>query len=255
LGALGARAVATLLSTVLVGLFVVRKLGGRIRPHASLEQADRSKMRSAAVVLCGVAFLTMVVTQIDIVAVSYLRGSAAAGIYSAASRVALAMNVCIVAVAFVLAPRVTQLFAEGSTAQLQREVSAAAFWSATLMGLACMIIIPASAFVLHAFGPDFGAGANALRILMLGQLVNGVCGPVAIVLNMTGKQTLAIRALAGAAVVDVGLLIVLVPLIGITGAACATASCTMIWNVVMLVYVRRDLGIWVLPRALVKVLP
>lgn len=255
LGALGARAVATLLSAILVGVFVLRKLGGRFRPQATAVPAEGSQMHSAAMVLCGVALLTMLVSQADIVAVSYLIGASAAGVYSAASRVALAMNVCIVAVAFILAPRVTQLFAARRTAQLQEEVSAAAFWSATLMGVACLILIPASALVLHAFGSAFGNGANALRVLMLGQLVNGLCGPVAIVLNMTGKQKLAIRALGAAAIVDLALLLLLVPLIGITGAACATACCTAIWNVAMVLYVRRDLGIWVLPRALVKVLP
>jgi O-antigen/teichoic acid export membrane protein len=72
---------------------------------------------------------------------------------------------------------------------------------------------------------------------------------------MTGKQLLAIRALGVAAVVDLVLLGTLVPLLGITGAACATASCTLIWNVIMLVYVRRDLGIWALPQFVAKIMP
>ena len=90
---------------------------------------------------------------------------------------------------------------------------------------------------------------------MLGQLANGLCGPVAVVLNMTGKQTLAIRALGVAAAMDVVLLVVLVPNFGLTGAASATAVCTLIWNASMLIYVRRDLGIWVLPRFAAKLLP
>jgi O-antigen/teichoic acid export membrane protein len=254
-GALGARAVATALSVALVVAFVLRRIDWRLSPRGEIDAAADSEMQKVAVVLCGVAFLTMAVNQIDVVAVSNLRGASAAGIYSAASRVALSMNVCIVAVAFVLAPRVARLFADGATAQLQHEVSSAAFWSGGLMAVACLILIPESAFVLHVFGSKFGSGSDALRILMLGQLANGLCGPVAVVLNMTGKQMLAIRALGVAAIVDVVALGVLIPRFGLTGAACATASCTFIWNVAMLAYVRRDLGIWVLPGFLARVLP
>jgi O-antigen/teichoic acid export membrane protein len=254
-GALGARAIATAISAGLVGLFVLRMLHGRLRPRAALGDDEAHDMRNAAMTLCGVNVLAMVVSQIDIVAVSYLRGPSAAGIYSAASRVSLAMNVCIITVAFVLAPHVSQLFAERRTARLQHEVGSAASWSAGLMVAACIVVIPASPLVLSVFGPDFGAGADALRILMLGQLANGICGPVAIVLNMTGKQVLAIRALAIGTVVDLVLLAGLVPLLGLTGAACATAICTLIWNLVMLIYARRDLRIWALPGFLVRVAP
>jgi O-antigen/teichoic acid export membrane protein len=254
-GALGARAVATAISGAVIVAFVARRIGARSTERVDLEDSTKTEMKKVAMVLCGVGFLTMAVSQLDVVAVSYIRGASAAGVYSAASRVALAMNVCIVAVAFVLAPQVAKLFSEGKMERMQSEVSAAAFWSATLMSCACAILIPASPLVLRIFGSDFSGGADALRILMLGQLANGLCGPVAVVLNMTGKQTLAIRALGMAAVMDVVLLVVLVPNFGLTGAASATAVCTLIWNASMLIYVRRDLGIWVLPRFAAKLLP
>jgi O-antigen/teichoic acid export membrane protein len=254
-GALGARAAATILSATFVTAFVMRKLGGHLRPRSKLTPGNSTEMRNAATTLCGVNFLAMVVSQIDIVAVSYVRGSSAAGVYSAASRVSLAMNVCIITVAFVLAPHVTELFAEKRKARLQSEVSSAALWSAGLMIGACAIIIPASPTILSIFGSDFSSGAGALRILMLGQLANGICGPVAIVLNMTGKQGLAIRALIIGAIIDLLLLGTLVPVLGLAGAALSTASCTVVWNVVMLIYARRELKIWALPAFLARIMP
>jgi O-antigen/teichoic acid export membrane protein len=254
-GALGARTAATVVSVAIVGGYVARRLGGHIAPRSQLERANTDKMRSAAYVLCGVAFLAAAVSQIDVVAVSLLRGASSAGIYSAASRVAFAMNVSIVAVSFVLAPHVARLFSAGDTAQLQREVSSAALWSLGLMLAFCAVLIPASPIVMRVFGSGFDVGANALRILLLGQLINGVCGPVAIVLNMTGNQGLAIRALGAAALTDIVLLAVLIPLFGIDGAACSTAVTTAIWNVAMVAYVRRDLGIWVLPSFVSRLIP
>jgi O-antigen/teichoic acid export membrane protein len=254
-GAMGARAVATVIAGCIVVMYVRRRLGGRIHPHSNLDNSVITDMNRAAIVLCGVGFLSMVISQIDIVAVSYLRGASAAGVYSAASRVAAAMNVCIIAVSFVLAPHVAHLFAEGKRSQLQDEVGSATSWSIGLMICACAILIPASPFLLGIFGSEFGASVTPLRILMLGQVASAACGPVAMVLSMTGKQRLAVRALAVATLVQMILLATLIPLLGIIGAACATTACTVIWNVAMVAYARRDLGIWVLPHAAARVMP
>jgi O-antigen/teichoic acid export membrane protein len=254
-GALGARAIATGLAVLTVAAFVAGKLGGKLRPREEIEPSMASDIHRTALVLCGVAFLAMVVSQVDIVAVSIFKGSEQAGLYSAASRVAQAMNVALVAVNFVLAPRIAQLFEQGKTARLQEEVCSAANWCLCLMGLACLILIPGATVVLHAFGPDFGAAADALRILLLGQLVNAFCGPAGTILNMTGNQGKAIRALSASAIVDLLLFGLLIPPLGLTGAACATAACTAVWNVGMVIYVRRDLGVWSLPGPLERVLP
>jgi O-antigen/teichoic acid export membrane protein len=254
-GALGARAAATAVAVLTVGLFVSHKLDGRLRPRSPLEPTLASEIHRTAVVLCGVAFLTMAVSQMDIVAVSVVKGSSEAGLYSAASRVAQAMNVALVAVNFVLAPRIARLFADGKTGQLQQEVSSAASWCICLMGGACLLLIPGASLVLSAFGPGFGAAADALRILMLGQLVNAFCGPVGAILNMTGRQSQAIRALSVSAIVDLLLFGLLIPPLGLTGAACATAVCTAVWNIGMLFYARRYVGVWSLPGALVRILP
>jgi O-antigen/teichoic acid export membrane protein len=254
-GALGARAVATAVAVVTVGVFVWGKLGGHLGERSRIEPAMASEIHRTAVVLCGVAFLAMVVSQIDIVAVALLKGSAEAGLYSAASRVAQAMNVALVAVNFVLAPHIARLFADRKTGQLQHEVSSAANWCTCLMALACAILIPGASLVLSAFGPGFGAASDALRILMLGQLVNAICGPAGTLLNMTGRQSQAIRALSVSALIDLVLFGLLIPPFGLTGAACATAACTVAWNLGMLFYARRYLRVWSLPGVLVRVLP
>lgn len=254
-GALGARAIATGIAVIAVGAFVFSKVHRQLRPHAQLEPSWVSEMHRAALVLCGVALLTMAVSQMDIIAVSMLEGAREAGVYSAASRIAQAMNIALVAVNFVLAPRIARLFADGRKAQLQHEISSAATWSTCLMASGCLFLVPGSSIVLSLFGPGFGGAADALRILMLGQLVNAICGPAAAVLNMTGGQWRAIRALGASAVIDIALFGLLIPLLGLTGAACATAICTAAWNLVMLRYIRRDLQIWSLPGVVARALP
>lgn len=253
-GGMGARAVSTIIAGGIIIIYIRRRLGGGVYPHSELDRLTIEDMHKAALVLCGVGLLSMIIGQIDIVAVSYIRGASAAGVYSAASRIATSMNLSIIAVAFVLAPHAAKLFAEGKTDQLQNEVSSATSWSVRVMLGACAVIIPTSPFVLGIFGSRFGVGADSLRILMLGQAANAACGPVAMILSMTGKQKLAIRALSMAVLVDIVALATLVPMFGIVGAAWATTICTVIWNVAMIIFARRDLGIWVLPRFAVRMM-
>lgn len=254
-GALGARALATGLAVAAVVAFVLGKLHWRLRPRREVEASMATEIRRTAVVLCGVSALAMVVTQSDIVAVSYIEGPSEAGVYSAAARIAQAMSIALVAVNFVLAPRIARLAADGETAQLQHDVSAAATWSTCVMVAGFAILVPGSSLVLSIFGSGFDAASDPLRILMVGQLVNALCGPAVAVLTMSGGQVQAMRVLGASAIVQLLLFALLIPPFGLVGAACATTVCWILLNLGMLVYVRRRLAIWSLPGILERALP
>jgi O-antigen/teichoic acid export membrane protein len=246
--ALITRALATVLALALTAVFVLRRLrrvARRGRPR--LSSAELSQIRVVALGLCGTGLLAMVTTQIDVIGVSVLGGPSEAGIYSAASRIALAMNVSVIAVNFVLAPRVARFVEEGRVEELQEQVAAAASWSGAFMLAACAVLIPAASPVMHVFGSDFSSGATALRILLLGQLVNGACGGVATVLKMSGRQMSAVHWLSAATLAQIILLVTLIPALGLTGAAIATTICTTIWNLGMVWSVHREFEVWSLP--------
>jgi O-antigen/teichoic acid export membrane protein len=253
--ALGARALATAVALVAVGTFVFGKLQWRLQPRRAPDPEVATEIHRTALVLCGVSALAMFVIQADIVAVSFFDGSASAGIYSAAARITQATNVALLAVNFVLSPHIARLAANGETARLQREVGAAATWSARLIAVAFVVALVGSPVILDVFGPGFDAGANALRILMAGQLFNAFCGPAAAALTMSGGQLAALRILAFSVLVQVVLFALLIPPFGLVGAACSTVACGTVANLGFVYYARRTLGIWSLPTALVRFLP
>ena len=253
--ALGARATASALGFLLIAALVWSRLRDRPDKIDRLTEIDHTAVRNASFVLCGVSFLAMVLTQVDIVAVAFFSGSEEAGLYSAAVRVALAMNVALVAVNFVLAPKVARLHALDNRKELADEIGSAASWSLILMGAGCLVLFAIAPLVLRIFGPDFEVAADTLRILLVGQLVNGLCGPAAALLNMTGRQVATAAILGSAALLDLVLLSLLIPPLGMNGAAIATASATAWWNLGMAFYARRSLGVWPLPTPLARILP
>jgi O-antigen/teichoic acid export membrane protein len=94
------------------------------------------------------------------------------------------------------------------------------------------------------FGPDFEPGWIILVIGTVGQLVNCGTGSVGYLLLMSGNEKRLVRIQMVMAVVTVLLCMALVSRFGFTGAAVATAACSIMTNFWCLVEVRRNLGLF-----------
>ncbi len=78
-------------------------------------------------------------------------------------------------------------------------------------------------WTLHFFGPEFVAGAPALRILALGQMVNVLSGPLGVVLLMTGNERSSLLISVFSLLLMAVLCLTLIPPYGLIGAALTTA--------------------------------
>lgn len=97
---------------------------------------------------------------------------------------------------------------------------------------------------LFGHGEDFLPGRYSLYILLLSQLFSVICGAVLVLLNMTGHQRSVQTILLTAALMNIILNALLIPVLGIDGAAWSTTISTVVWNVWGLWTVRRKLGFW-----------
>nr|WP_277879386.1 polysaccharide biosynthesis C-terminal domain-containing protein [Coleofasciculus sp. FACHB-712] len=93
------------------------------------------------------------------------------------------------------------------------------------------------------FGSSFVEGLPALVILTVGQMVNALSGSVGFLMTMTGHQREAALIIGSSAILNVVLNAALIPYLGINGAALSTALTTALWNIIMLVYVNKQLKI------------
>jgi O-antigen/teichoic acid export membrane protein len=117
-------------------------------------------------------------------------------------------------------------------------------WTGLLVSApVCAVLAIFPDFFLGLFGDGFRTGSTALTIVALGQLVNAAAGPSGNVLIMTGHEGIAVRAVGAGALANLLLAIVLVPPLGVSGAAIAFTSSLVIWNVALVVIARRRLGV------------
>ncbi|UCG77254.1 MAG: polysaccharide biosynthesis C-terminal domain-containing protein [Nitrospirota bacterium] len=97
--------------------------------------------------------------------------------------------------------------------------------------------------LLGLFGGAYQEGGTALIMLCVAQVVNIVSGSGGIALIMTGHERDAATAMGLAAILAVIMNIVLIPVWGINGAAAAAAMSMVAWNIIMVLLVRRRLGL------------
>ena len=96
--------------------------------------------------------------------------------------------------------------------------------------------------LLSLFGAGFTSGYFVMFILAVGMLSRAAVGPAERLLNMLGerKQCAGIYALAFA--INLGLCIVLIPRLGIEGAAVATSTALVVESILLFLMTRRRLG-------------
>ncbi|MCR9185101.1 MAG: oligosaccharide flippase family protein [Halieaceae bacterium] len=170
-----------------------------------------------------------------------------AGIFGAATRVAMLVTFFLTAVNTVIAPKFAELHVRGEIGML----GCLARRFALLITLAAsplfVLLIFAGDWVMGLFGPDFVKGGTALAILALGQAVNTITGSVGYLLMMTAHERDISNASMLSMLLMFGCAVLLIPEHGMIGAAIASAVAVASMNIYSTVVIRLRLGVSVFP--------
>jgi O-antigen/teichoic acid export membrane protein len=238
---------AILLSCIalLVALAVGELLVRRCRQSLERRKPVRESKRwlSSAAPLLGVAVLVFINSRIDLFVISYLMTTDAVGIFSVVDRVTQILALAIGAFAIAYAPRVGELHARNELPSLQLQLTSLARTASLIVLPLTLVLLVAGQPILKLFGTSFEEGLPALRILVLGQIVNVACGAVAMVLTMTGHEKTALRGVAAGFVINLVLDLLLIPRFGLSGAAAATAASVVFVNVTLVRQLEKHTGL------------
>ena len=241
--AMAANAVATAIALGIAATMRIRVAPREVRGVATPQYQPGPWLRSMGP-LALVAGLYVVSTNTDVVMLGLLAPSSEVGVYRVSVQGASLVAFGLQAVNLAVAPEMARLHTEGDRAGLQEVLRRGARLSAFVAVPASIVLIFFSGPILGLlFGEAFKGGANALRILAVGQLVNAAFGSVVPLLNMTGHERDTARGVAVAAGLNVLLNLILVPLFGIIGAAFATVFTIGVWNALLWRAAARRLGV------------
>jgi len=105
------------------------------------------------------------------------------------------------------------------------------------------VLVVTGHLLLNLLGEAFTTGYGAFVVLSVGRIVQSWTGPVGFLMTMTEHQAVAVKLQAVNAVLSVLLNITLIPSFGMIGAALASSSVLVIWNLAINSYVRQQLKI------------
>jgi O-antigen/teichoic acid export membrane protein len=174
------------------------------------------------------------VTWLDILLVGGLRSTKEAGIYAAASRLAIIGAYLLSAVGMAVTPQISALLARNDPEGVQDVYQTATWWLILVSWPLYLTLAVFAPLLMRIFGAGFTEGADALAIVSVGMLVNLATGNVLSVLLMAGKSSWNLLNASVSLVINIGLNLVLIPKMGITGAAIAWATSIVFVNVAAL---------------------
>ncbi len=189
------------------------------------------------------ATFQVVVLWLDILLVGALVSRYAAGVYAAVSKLAILGTFALEGNRLAIGPALSAALARGEHHRAAELFQSATRW---LMLASWPLYIVFSVFprvVLGIFGPRYASGAAALAVLSLAMLVNLGTGNVTVVLLMGGKSSWSAINAGAALTVNIGLNLLLLPRLGILGAAIAWGASIVVDNVTAMVEVRWVLGL------------
>jgi O-antigen/teichoic acid export membrane protein len=193
--------------------------------------------------ISGIA--SMLMTWTDIIMLGIFLPSSEVGVYSVALRVSTVVSIVLVATNTVLAPRFAELWALKKIDELVKFArSITRIISFVSFVIFCVIVV-AGRSLLAIFGNGYISGYYPLIILAIGQLVNACSGSVGYILMMTDFQHFHRNVTLLSIVLNVFLNWLLIPNLGILGAAIATMVTMIFWNAIFSWKVKQVLGKWI----------
>ncbi|HEX6469542.1 MAG TPA: oligosaccharide flippase family protein [Streptosporangiaceae bacterium] len=183
----------------------------------------------------GIAQLA--IQRLDILLVAALRGPADAAVYTAATRFLVVGQLGGNAISTAVQPQLGERLALADTAGARTLYRTATAW---LMLLVWPLYLTCAVFagpMMALFGRGYAAGTTVVLVLTGAMLVATGCGMVDMVLSMSGRTSWNLMNVLLALAVNVGLDLVLIPHLGITGAAIGWAAAIVVNNLVPLAQV------------------
>jgi O-antigen/teichoic acid export membrane protein len=166
-------------------------------------------------------------------------------LFGAAGRLAMVVTLPLDMIGLAVISTISELHAQGRLAELQRvlQLTAGAAAIVALLAFTAMLILPATILDV-TFGPFYRNAATVLLILGAGQLVSSMTGSCGYTLTMTGHHNwnLSVNLVATVLLIAIG------PLaaahFGIAALALVSATILAFKNVVLLLLVRKLIGVW-----------
>ncbi len=185
----------------------------------------------------------LILTYVDIIALGHFRSPHDVAVYYAGARLLAIVAFVYFAIAGATTHKFTEYHVSGDRQRLAAFFGETVRWTFWPSLLVCAAILAFGRPLLSLFGAEFEAGYGVMFILAIGLLSRAAVGPAERLLNMLGERKQCAFVYATAFVVNLGLCAILIPRIGIEGAAVATSTALVAESIMFYIVAKRRLGL------------
>ena len=207
----------------------------------------KNKWLKQALLLLPIGLLSTVNERIDVIMVSKILGMKTNAIYAVAFKFALFSGFGLVILNQVLVPFYAEYFkSKENPLTLRQKIKPNVRLSFILSLIVVIFLVLMGNTLLGWFGKNrenYTIGYTSMIILSVGQLFNVAFGSTGYILTMAKQEYLVLISISCGVITNIVLNYFLLADLGIEGAAIATTTSIFVWNLMMLIFVKRKTGI------------
>lgn len=241
LGALGGYVLGYGLA-VAVGLFLIAtRIYRRHEPAVTIEPGLRRRIAEYTVPLTATSTANTLEKQLDTVLVGFFLTPVAVGYYTIAKQVVQFLETPASALGFAISPSYSAAKARGDITQAARLYETALVNSLLVyVPTAAGVVLVADPFVSLLFGAEYAGAVTVVQVMALYAVAKSVTDITSNGLDFLGRARVRAIVKTGTALLNVGLNVLLIPTIGVEGAAIATVVSYSIYTVVSVFLIHQE---------------
>lgn len=186
--------------------------------------------------------LAFIVLWIDTFMLGVMRSQAEVGIYNVTFKLAAAVTLSYLAVNVVITPSFARPSFREDVGAMRALSHKGSIIGMVFAGPAALVLIVFGKMLLGYYGREFTVGYGALMVLTAAQVFNAYAGSVSSLLTMTDHQRQLRNIMLLATALKLLLNLLLIPEMGIDGAAYSTAASLVTWNALAMLFIWKTFG-------------
>ena len=225
---------AILITFIVLAIYTAKKLPQRIGLTYMKETSPITKeLLFFSLPLLGSAIMTTIVLQIDTVMLGYFKTLEMVGLYNAAHPLAVFISMPLAAMLLIYIPVATSQYSRNLMDELRRNYTVLTKWLilVTLPLFLVLALFPEAILYLF-FGQGYLPAAMALRILSIGFIISNFLGPNGGTLIALGHTRFIMWTTLATGTMNIVLNAILIPPLGMIGAAIASVVSITVVNIV-----------------------
>jgi|TARA_B110000438_G_scaffold244812_1_gene245464 O-antigen/teichoic acid export membrane protein len=170
--------------------------------------------------------------------------SAQIGVYHTAFKLSMFATIGLMAVKSIASPKFAELYKKNDIKALQKVTQQSTkliFWTTLPL---VVIFMLCSDFLMGLFGEEFKVGVFAFIVLSFGRVVVSFSGAAGNLLQMCGRQVIFMNVAIIGSIINIILNFSLIPIYGINGSAIATMVSIVVFNLLLVYFVKREFGFY-----------